>query len=249
MRELENKTRIVLHFPQGTAERLKKAFMFAYHPSEFDTYRRSSIRGVCVDSLGITGTDGRSLVHFPFGDEWFHTTGQEMPGSLTLYDNFTQKLPKNIDTALKFVQDKGYAMVADSGNIESKTMSQHDYPNYWQVVPKYFYSRIAFDDTARKALVKKLLNAHVHDTVDFEFGGHVMKAWLNPIADKYFTNFLIEAETKDDLESPFTLKFNAQFLLRILRTLKHTVMNVCDNLSPVKFSGGDGWAILMPMRQ
>jgi hypothetical protein len=243
-----NNTRIVLHFPEGTAEHLKKAFMFAYHSSDPCPYKRPAMTGVCIDRVGITGTDGRTLVHFPFDAEWRDTTGIDMPYGMTLYDNFTQKLPKNIDMALKFVQDKGYTMVADRGTIESKEELKHDYPNYWQVVPKMFYSRIAFDDTARKALIKKMLDTvRQGNTVDIEFGCHVMKTWLNPDQDTHFTEFLFENETDDDLESPFRLKFNAKYFLRILRTLKHTVMNVCDNLSPVKFSGGDGWAILMPM--
>ena len=234
--------------PIGAVDWIRKAWHFV---SQDKNALRQQIKRVCIDWMGVTATDGRCLVHFPFGDEWLK--GVHFQQRLSLGENNLVKRDKNEQL---YINRDGTCSLLVSKNPSNgwnilSAQLQNGYPAWERVCPHDYNERIDIGDDARKTLVKAMAGVSSKDNVTIAFKKRVLTfTWNNEIGTEHRQILQIEATDYHDFVhwNRKELSFSVYFLLPILRSLKHTVIEYNDEFTPVKFSGGDGWAILMPMR-
>lgn len=253
-----------IYIPELTMDHLLTAAKFTQKPVKGEEYKRD-LSGVCVDEYGITATDGCYLVQFPFMLEVHQLSHADrmmipivdVPEWKRLTSTYKEKLKEKliIRPCIRKDDEKGWMLHAEYGIFQINIGLKGPYPNYHRVCPDYYDGQpIEMGESERNGLVKWLSAFKKNEIVTLQVKDH--HAWF-VLQDDYNDGFVngrdgqkLDWTLSQGIGEYDTVHFNfyAWRLLMMLKTLKHTKMEWSHGLSPCRFTGGDGWAILMPCR-
>lgn len=247
------------YIPELTMDKLLLAAKFV-RKFDKDDYRNEAIQSICIDEFGITATDGIHLVQFPFETE-FHEFSHEPRKFLPVFgpewkylaEKYQEQRKKNgvvIRTCIRYEDGKGWMLHAEWGVCNINIGLGNHYPNYHNVVPMgYTWQPIELTEANRRAVVQWLSKQKPKSMVTMQSKGHLV--WLTWRYEDGTISPEVGVEWEGlELEDVNfkPMHFYVHQLLPMFRTLKHTKMEWSENLSPIRFTGGDGWAILMPCK-
>ncbi|MBQ4434310.1 MAG: hypothetical protein II894_09165 [Bacteroidales bacterium] len=227
----------VVDLPMNFLDNLRKAFHFV---NDLEPEWR---RGVLVEPEGITGLNSVMLCHFPF-----EAKKENMPRQMVIVNRLPPRIEKNTKACLRIGKDGAWWLYYKIFSCHGM-LRKYGFHPWRQVVPRRFSDKIELWDNDRATVVKWLLKTAKTSSVRFTANGGTLRLEAfneanQPDGDP-LEGIHLKSCTKDE---EMRVTFNAGRVLVFLRSLCHTVMELDDFCTPVRFSGGGGWGLLMPMR-